>query len=162
MKLRFFTIPIRGGDEAAEELNRFLGTHRILAVDRSFVQDGPNSAWTLCVSFDTAEGSGGGPQAGADKRGKVDYREILNEQDFAVYAKLRTLRKELAEKEGIPAYAVLTNEQMAEMVKRRVQNVTALREIAGIGDARIGKYGERFLRLLQEALALPAADTLPF
>ena len=161
MKLRFFTIPIRGGDEATEELNRFLGTHRILAVDRSFVQDGPNSAWTLCVSFDTAQGSSG-PQAGAGKRGKIDYREILNEQDFAVYAKLRTLRKELAEKEGIPAYAVLTNEQMAEMVQRRVQNVTALREIAGIGDARIGKYGERFLRLLQEALALPASDANPF
>ena len=161
MKLRFFTIPIRGGDEATEELNRFLGMHRILAVDRSFVQDGPNSAWALCVSFDTAEKSGS-PQAGVDKRGKVDYREILNEQDFAVYAKLRTLRKELAEKEGIPAYAVLTNEQMAEMVKRRVQNATALREIAGIGDARIGKYGERFLRLLQEALASPAADPNPF
>ena len=159
MKLRFFTIPIRGGDEATEELNRFLGMHRILAVDRSFVQDGPNSAWTLCVSFETAEGSSSS-QVG--KRGKIDYREILNEQDFAVYAKLRTLRKELAEKEGIPAYAVLTNEQMAEMVKRRVQNVTALREIAGIGDARIGKYGELFLHLLQEALASPAADPNPF
>jgi len=160
MKLRFFTIPIRGGDEATEELNRFLGTHRILAVDRSFVQDGPNSAWTLCVSFETGTGEGTPQQTG--KRGKVDYREILNEQDFAVYAKLRTLRKELAEKEGIPAYAVLTNEQMAEIVQRRVQNVTALREIAGIGDARIGKYGERFLRLLQEALASPAADPNPF
>ncbi len=51
MQLRFFTIPVHGGDEAAEALNRFLGGHRVLAIDRSFVQDGGNSAWSLCVSF---------------------------------------------------------------------------------------------------------------
>lgn len=156
MKLRFFTIPIRGGGgDAADELNRFLSAHRILSVDRSFVQDGANSAWALCVSFETAEES---PQVG--KRGKIDYREVLNEQDFAAFAKLRTLRKELAEKEGIPAYAVLTNEQLAEMVQRRVLTATALREIAGIGDARIEKYGEAFLRLLREALPAAAANPL--
>lgn len=37
MHLRFFTIPIHGGDETAAELNRFLGAHRILAIDRSLV-----------------------------------------------------------------------------------------------------------------------------
>jgi len=153
MQLRFFTIPIHGGDEAADELNRFLGIHRILAVDRSFVQDGANSAWALCVSFELAEGR---PQPG--KRGKIDYREVLNEQDFAIFAKLRSLRKELADNEGIPAYAVLTNEQLAELVQRRVQTATALREIAGIGDARIEKYGERFLRLLREALPAPGTN----
>lgn len=87
---------------------------------------------------------------------------MLNEQDFAVYAKLRALRKELAEKEGIPAYAVLTNEQMAEMVQRRVQTKAALREIAGIGDARIDKYGESFLQLLREAAPAPVPNTDPF
>lgn len=153
MQLRFFTIPIRGGEEAAEELNRFLGMHRILTIDRSFVQDGANSAWALCVSFESSEG-----RSPMGKRGKIDYREVLNEQDFAVFARLRTLRKELAEGEGIPAYAVLTNEQLAEMVQRRVQNATALREIAGIGDARIEKYGEAFLQLLREAFAAATAN----
>lgn len=32
MQLRFFTIPVHGGDEAAEALNRFLGGHRVLAI----------------------------------------------------------------------------------------------------------------------------------
>ena len=33
MQMPFFTIPLLGSDKAAEELNRFLGTYRILAVD---------------------------------------------------------------------------------------------------------------------------------
>lgn len=148
MHLRFFTIPIHGGDEAAAELNRFLGAHRILTIDRSLVQDGANSAWALCVSFEPAA-----DRSQPGKRGgKIDYREVLNEQDFAVFARLRTLRKELADGEGIPAYAVLTNEQLAELVQRRVQSAAALREIAGVGDARVEKYGEA-LRLLRDAFA---------
>lgn len=50
MFLRFFTIPIEGGEEAVEELNRFLGAHRIVAIDRQFVEDGPNSVWALCIT----------------------------------------------------------------------------------------------------------------
>ena len=149
MRLRFFTIPIHGGDEAAAELNHFLGAHRILAIDRSLVQDGANSAWALCVSFEPAE-----DRSQPSKRGgKIDYREVLSEQDFAVFARLRTLRKGLADGEGIPAYAVFTNEQLAELVQHRVQSAAALREIAGVGEARIEKYGDAFLRLLREAFA---------
>jgi superfamily II DNA helicase RecQ len=153
MHLRFFTVPVHGGDETAAELNRFLGAHRILAIDRSLVQDGANSAWALCVSFEPAAD----PSQPGKRGGKIDYREVLNEQDFAVFARLRTLRKELADGEGIPAYAVLTNEQLAELVQRRVQSAAALREIAGVGEARVEKYGEAFLRLLREAFATAGA-----
>lgn len=149
MHLRFFTVPIHGGEEVAAELNRFLGAHRILATDRSLVQDGANSAWALCVSFEPAAD----PSQPAKRGSKIDYREVLNEQDFAVFARLRTLRKELADGEGIPAYAVLTNEQLAELVQRRVQSAAALREIAGVGEARVEKYGDALLRLLREAFA---------
>lgn len=146
MQLRFFTIPVRGGDEVAEELNRFLAGHAVLAVDRSFVQDGGNSAWALCVSFEPA--GAGRPQLG--KRGKVDYREVLSEQDFAVYARLRTLRKALAEAEGVPAYTLFTNEQLAEIVQRQVRTREALGQISGVGAARVEKYGESVLSLLRQ------------
>lgn len=147
MQIHFFIIPIHGGGEAAEEVNRFLASHRVLAVDRSFVQDGANSAWALCISVDAP---GDRPQSG--KRGaKVDYREVLNEQDFALFAQLRALRKELAEAEGMPAYALFTNDQLAEMVRRRVQSATALQTIPGIGEARARKYGERFLVVMRQA-----------
>ena len=153
MQLRFFTIPVLDGERATEELNRFLTGHRILAVDRSFVQDGPNSAWALCVSYDAPTDR---PPPG--KRGKIDYREVLSEQDFAVFARLRSLRKELADKEGIPAYALFTNEQLAEMVQRRVRSLDDLQEINGVGEARARKYGQPFLHLLIEASPTPLPE----
>jgi len=129
MQLKFFTIPVHGNDASQEDLNRFLNAHRIVSVERSFVQDGANSAWALCVSFEPA--GAGRPQPG--RRGKVDYREVLSEQDFAVFARLRTLRKALAEAEGVPAYALFTNEQLAAMVQRRPGSLAELGELAGAG-----------------------------
>ena len=129
-----------------DELNAFLRAHRILSVDRHFVQDGANSIWAICVSY---LGDANRPLVAGAKRPKVDYRDVLSEADFAVFAKLRNLRKELAEKEGIPAYALFTNEQLAEMVQRRVGSLNAIKEIEGVGNSRIEKYGAQFLALLK-------------
>lgn len=150
MQLRFFTIPMLGGEEAAEDLNRFLSGHRVLSLDRQLVQAGTASAWAVCVAFEPAgEGRAQG-SALPGRRGKVDYREVLSEADFAVYARLRALRKQIAEGEGLPAYALFTNEQMAEMVTRRVTSLAALKEIPGIGDGRVERYGAAFLQALAE------------
>ncbi|MEI2808622.1 MAG: HRDC domain-containing protein [Albidovulum sp.] len=121
-------------------------------MDKQLVQDAGQSYWAFCTGYLDNQDS---PKPAS--KGKIDYREVLNEQDFAVFARLRTLRKELADGEGIPAYAVLTNEQLAERVQRRVQSATALREIAGAGEAHAEKYGDALLRLLREAFAAPGA-----
>ena len=143
MRLKFFTVRMQDVGQEAEELNAFLSTHRILAVDRQFVADGANSAWAICVSYLATAG-----RPAPEKRGRVDYREVLPEPDFAVFAKLRSLRKTLAEKEGVPAYALFTNEQLAEMVRRRVKSLQALEKIEGVGPARCERYGARFLDVL--------------
>lgn len=51
MRLHFATIPIHDAQGPAAELNRFLASHRVLSVDRQLVQDGPRSAWAVCVAF---------------------------------------------------------------------------------------------------------------
>lgn len=147
MQLKAFTIPIHDSGGALDEVNTFLRANRVLAVDRHFVQDGANSVWAICVSY---LGEANRPQAAGGKRPKVDYREVLSTADFAVFARLRNLRKELAEREGVPAYALFTNEQLAEMVQRHVGSLTELKEIEGVGDARAAKYGTAFLALLTE------------
>lgn len=45
-----------------------------------------------------------------------------------------------AERDGVPPYAVFTNEQLAAIVQGRMTMATALKAIDGIGDARIDKY----------------------
>lgn len=151
MQFQMFTIPaVRANDSAVEELNQFLRSHRVVNVDRQLINDGQNSYWTFCVSWLPAGSPG--PKASRSSKPRVDYRQVLNEHDFAVFARLRTLRKELAEAEGVPAYALFTNEQLAEMVRRKAATPTALAEIQGVGEGRVAKYGEAFLSEIKGAL----------
>jgi len=81
----------------------------------------------------------------------VDYKEILDPVEFALFVKLRELRKECAKKEEIPAYAIFTNEQLAQMAKARPATVTELAKVEGVGESRIEKYGKAFLALTADA-----------
>ncbi len=86
------------------------------------------------------------------RKSRIDYREVLNDKDFALFAKLRDLRKTLAEQESVPAYAVFNNGQLAAMVQKRVTSKAALAAIEGVSAARIEKYGEAFLKLSLEKI----------
>jgi superfamily II DNA helicase RecQ len=148
MKYRFFTIPAHAPEETQETLNSFCAQHRVAAVEKQFVADGHGSFWSICVSYLEQDNKSAVP-----RRSKIDYRELLNEQDFAMFAKLRALRKSLAEQEGIPAYALFTNEQLAAMVRQRITSSSALGAIEGIGKSRIEKYGKAFIAILSEELS---------
>ena len=155
LKFQFILVPVRDSDAEAAALNAFLAAHRVLSVERQFIADGANSAWAVCICFDDGVSTAVSAKTLAGvRRGKVDFKEVLSDPEFAVFARLRALRKERADAEGVPAYALFTNEQLAEMVQRRVLTATSLREIAGVGEARVEKYGAAFLAILGEA-ALP-------
>ena len=100
-----------------------------------------------------AESSGSPAARNGAARGKVDYREVLSPEDFAVFARLRQVRKEIAQAEAVPVYTVFTNEQLAQMVQARATTKAALEKIAGVGDARIEKYGARVLEFLRRQWA---------
>ncbi|MCA9712505.1 MAG: HRDC domain-containing protein, partial [Myxococcales bacterium] len=123
MRLKCFSIPALDPDASSEEVSAFLAGRRILAIDRQFVEDGAASYWAICVTYQPGEP---GDTAAMARRPKVDYREVLSEEDFAVFAKLRALRKQLSDREKVPAYALFTNEQLATMVRDRVHDTKAL------------------------------------
>ena len=149
MPFKFFSVPVSNPDPAAAEINRFLARHRILHVDRQWVPDGRNSAWHFCVDY-IAAGSSTDIQGTGRSQAKIDYKEVLEEKDFQVFAKLRAQRKEISEAEGVPLFAVFTNEQLAEMARKRPRDLGEFRTIAGIGEKKAGRYGARFLALIRE------------
>ena len=148
MQLGFFRIPAGDTGGFAEELNAFLRGHRILNIQRELVADSGGAWWAICVEYLPAAGVGAGASCNGTGKGKIDYREKLSAEDFSVFSALRDLRKELAERDGVPVYAVFTNEQIAGMVTSKANNLAALRKIDGVGDSRIEKYGERFVAAL--------------
>ena len=128
-----------------DDLNAFCASHRVASVDKALIQDGANSYWSICVGYHE-----GTDKSVVARKGRIDYREVLNEADFAIFVRLRNLRKMLAEREGVPAYALFTNEQLAEMVTTRAASLADLQTIDGIGDAKSKKYGEAFLTELRQ------------
>ncbi len=85
----------------------------------------------------------------APKKGRIDYKEVLSPEDFEVYAALRELRKQVAEQEGVPPYAVFNNAHLAEMVQKRIRSSEELAQIAGVGPSKIEAHGARFLERLK-------------
>jgi hypothetical protein len=130
---------------ALAEMNAFLRSHRVLSVERRWVERRTNSFWCFCVDYvDAASSSGAGAsRRGQNRQSKVDYKEVLKSEDFAVYARLRELGKAIAETEKVPVYTILNNEQLARMVQSRATTKAALDKIGGVGDARVDWYGRK-------------------
>jgi superfamily II DNA helicase RecQ len=126
MQLKLFVVPIKNASEAEAEMNGFLRGHRVLAVKKEFVPDGENSFWTFCVEYLDGTAAATGGAAFGQKVPKVDYKEVLKPEEFEVFSRLREWRKTVAEKEGVPVYAVLTNGQLAQMVQKKITTKAGL------------------------------------
>jgi superfamily II DNA helicase RecQ len=113
----FFRIPVTGGAEG-EELNRFLRTVRVLNLHREFVGQGDASYWAVAVEYLPGEA---GSRQGRDSASpaRVDFKAILSPEDFALFARLREWRKHEGTSDGVLVYTIFTNEQLAEIARRR-------------------------------------------
>ncbi len=162
MQLMMFAIPALNPGTAVEEMNRFLRSHRVLSVDRQLVGGDTKAYWAVSVEYleTAATGAGTTPVYGgaSTPRAKVDYRDILSESDFAIFGKLRDVRKAISEKDAVPPYTVFTNEQLAGMVTTRARSLEELAKIDGIGAARMEKYAPSFLPVLIAELPTATAQ----
>lgn len=146
--MAFFKMPPDASADVAGSLNDFLRSHKVMTVTRQWMEAGEASGWAFCVEY--VEG-GAALKTNGQATAKVDYREVLPAEQFEVFARLRSLRKTLSERDGIPLFAIFTNEQLAEIARRGCGTLAELREITGLGEARVGKYGADVLALLQPA-----------
>jgi len=73
----------------------------------------------------------------------------LAPEDEEVFQTLRTLRRELADRQRVPAYIVFSDKVLAEMASRRPRNERELLDVPGVGPAKLEKYGEAFLGALR-------------
>lgn len=151
MQIKIFSVPIVGGEAINEDLNRFLRSKKVLHVDRELVSGTEGSFWSFCIKY--IEGD---KTVAATTKSKVDYRGALDENSFTRFTALRQVRKEIAESEGIPAYLVLTNEEMAELAQIEDLTLEKMKEIKGIGTKKIEKYGTFFLTNPEDEKSKPS------
>jgi ATP-dependent DNA helicase RecQ len=70
--------------------------------------------------------------------------------DEALFQRLRTLRRTLADTEGVPAYIVFSDAVLTRMASGRPTDEAGLLAVPGVGPAKLARYGQAFLRVLRE------------
>lgn len=69
----------------------------------------------------------------------------LDAATTALFEHLRSLRLELARKEGVAAYMVFADRSLLDMARIRPRNVDDLKLVHGVGEAKLKRYGAAFL-----------------
>lgn len=149
MQVKVFTIPIFDGECRNEEMNAFLRGHRVLTVDKQFCLLGNSAVWSFCVTYLDGVSATTTSESGTKK---VDYRNELDPATFAIFARLRTVRKQIADADAVPAYAVFTDAELARIAELHTLEPRLLRSIDGIGIKRVEKYGEKLCRQYAELM----------
>lgn len=147
MQVRLFTIPIGDAGSLQEEMNRFLRAKRVLDVCERFVEEGSNSCWCFLVKY--LDGDLKEVGSASVRRERVDYKNLLDAASFARFARLRVARKKLAEEDGLPAFALFTDDQMAELAKAETFTLDVMKQVRGIGTGKVERFGARILALLE-------------
>ena len=143
MKYKIFTYPVPPPEEP-EDLNGFLSSSRVVSVQSHIVVKKEIPYLIFIVEYLDSN------KIKNQAAPRIDYREKLSEEDFIIFSQLRDLRKSLAEKEGVPVYAIFTNAQLAQMIETRIENKQGLFSIQGVGESKVEKYGEAFTSLCRE------------
>ena len=72
----------------------------------------------------------------------------LSAEEHALFERLRAWRAATAKEHGVPAYVILHDTTLLELVRQRPQSTEAMRHIPGIGARKLENYGEALLGLL--------------
>lgn len=80
---------------------------------------------------------------------KVRKRKEVVE-DNALFEELRSLRREISAKEGVPPYIIFPDSTLHEMCKALPVDEQALLELSGVGKVKLKKYGQDFLQRIRQ------------
>ena len=67
-----------------------------------------------------------------------------------LYAALKSLRAELAQKEGVPAFVIFSNATLEDMARRCPHTEKEFMAVSGVGQYKASRYAEEFLAMISD------------
>ena len=83
-------------------------------------------------------------------------RQGVANYDKDLFARLRFLRKQIADKENIPPYIVFNDATLQEMAQYMPTSNIEMLQINGVGSIKLERFGQPFMALIQEHKAILA------
>lgn len=101
----------------------------------------------------------------SERNSEIDKRKASNAErgirakeayvavsDDPLWYILKDKRTELAKEQGVPPYVIFHDSTLLEMVNRRPASLSEMSRITGVGQAKLDRYGDAFLEVLQAAV----------
>jgi ATP-dependent DNA helicase RecQ len=142
-----------------QNIFRQLVTQNLLAVDvaghggivmtprgRQFLADKPPLALRALPKKTRAQRRLASPASAGDL-------SLATDQEHALFQSLKTLRLAIAKENNLPPYVIFHDRTLVDMVKQRPTSLQAMLSVAGMGEAKLKKYGPAFWEVLQKAAA---------
>ena len=145
MQIKLFTVPIGDNGTALEDMNRFLRTNKILEVKDQLVSNENGAYWCFCVRYIERTFN-----PTSNDKIKVDYRKVLDGETFKRVSGLREIRKKVAANEGIPAFAVFTDEELAGLAKLGTVTEKNMLSVKGIGEKKVERFPKHFITISEK------------
>jgi len=76
----------------------------------------------------------------------------MNAVGEALFETLRKLRKRLADQAGVPPYVIFHDASLREMAQRQPSTLDEFAMIAGVGQAKLARYGSEFITAIKNAI----------
>lgn len=107
---------------------------------------------TIILRKDTIRSAKSGPKV----------RQMVAEEDAALFSALKSKRRAFAEQQGVPAYVIFNDRTLIEMTQRRPQTLDEMARVGGVGAKKLSKYGQAFLAVITSDIKLthPARQKL--
>jgi len=84
------------------------------------------------------------------ERGDKAPKPFTGTKEERLWLALKAKRMELAREQGVPPYVIFHDSTLLEFINRRPASLTELGRISGVGQAKLARYGDAFLKVLEE------------
>lgn len=140
--MQFKIITVSALESETEELNTFLSSHKVIEVEKQLMTQNNQSYWTFCIKYLVGEIPARNNLKFPEK---IDYRENLSAEEFKRFSHYRTIRKQIAFDESLPAFAIFSDAELAAMAKTESLTKEVMMAIKGIGEKKLQKFGAKFI-----------------
>jgi ATP-dependent DNA helicase RecQ len=80
----------------------------------------------------------------------ADAGTPLNADAKELFELLRTLRREIADENNVPAFMVFSDKTLRAMARQKPTTKTAMLQVHGVGFSKLESFGDRFMRAIKD------------
>ena len=139
MQFQIFNVT----EDKTEELNRFLSSHTILSIRKTY--DQTNQFWSFCVEY--LEEDMSTPVETENKNLKdykeklKQYKETLSPEDYEKFMLLRKCRRIVANELQFPPYIIFNDKELLKLLDKDI-TLETLKSIKRSGEDRLNRFVE--------------------